>query len=104
MITIYTFRIGVSIGKMKKVFNKIQLTCRIVKTILKGRREAPMEEEKKANKKIDYINRWDKENRVPVSIRLRKREDADLIEVFRSIPNKAEWLRSCLRAEKEKAA
>ena len=63
-----------------------------------------MEEEKKANKKIDYINRWDKENRVPVSIRLRKREDADLIEVFRSIPNKAEWLRSCLRAEKEKAA
>lgn len=65
-----------------------------------------MEEKKKSasEKKIAYINKWDKANRVSVSIRLRKREDAELIEVFRTIPNKAEWLRDCLRREKEKAA
>ena len=62
---------------------------------------------KKTDKKMDkrraYIRDWDKEKRFPVSIRLRRGEDAELIEIFKNIPNKAEWLRGCLLAEKEKA-
>lgn len=63
----------------------------------RSRRKAKKERNK-------YISAWDKKNRVAVTIRLRRNEDAELIEVYRKIPNKAEWLRSCLMEQKNKMA
>lgn len=63
-----------------------------------------MEKANKAKERRAYMSNWDKNNRFPVSIRLRRREDAELIEVYKGIANKSEWLRGCLTAEKNKAA
>ena len=45
-----------------------------------------------------YRNRWFK----VISFRLHKENEADLIETFEKIENKAEWFRECLRREAEK--
>lgn len=45
----------------------------------------------------DYYRGYDRENRVQIAIKLNKVTDADLIETYRSIPNKAQWFKACLR-------
>lgn len=35
------------------------------------------------------------------TIRLHKERDADLIEVYKSIPNKREWIKKCLEEYKQ---
>lgn len=47
------------------------------------------------NKK--YAQRYMKANCVSVAIRLNKRTEADLIEIYKSIPEKAQWFKDCLR-------
>ena len=45
----------------------------------------------------EYYRRYDRENKVQIAIKLNKVTDADLIETYRSIPNKAQWFKECLR-------
>lgn len=51
--------------------------------------------QKEANKKFN------REKMVSISFRLHKENDADLIRIYESIPNKAEWFRECLRKAAE---
>lgn len=50
----------------------------------------------------EYNNKYKRENKVGISIRLNRVYDAHLIEVYQSIPNKAEWFREALREYAEK--
>ena len=59
------------------------------------------EEEEKNSGRKSYISDWDKKNRMAVTIRLRKKEDAELIKIYKEIPNKAEWFRECLLKQKK---
>lgn len=45
------------------------------------------------------INKYRNKNMKVISFRLHKETEADLIEVFDRIENKAEWFRECLRRE-----
>ena len=46
-------------------------------------------------------NKYNREKMVTISVRLHKVNDAELIEVYKSIPDKAQWIRKVLRKEKE---
>jgi len=48
------------------------------------------------NKK-EYNDRYHKEKLKKVNIFLNKSTDAELIEVYESIPNKRQWFLDCLR-------
>ena len=47
--------------------------------------------------KKEYNLKYDRENKVHVAVKLNKATDAELIEIYRSIPNKAQWIKDCLR-------
>lgn len=42
-------------------------------------------------------NKYNREKMVAISVRLHKVNDADLIEKYKSIPDKAKWFRKVLR-------
>lgn len=46
-------------------------------------------------------NKYNREKMVTLSVRLHKVNDAELIEFYKAIPNKADWFRKALKAEKE---
>lgn len=52
--------------------------------------------------KLKYLAQYDKENRFTASCKLSRIYDAELIEVWSTLPNKAEWLKQHLREELEK--
>lgn len=64
--------------------------------ICKERYMAISEADKRATKK------YRKKNMLCIAFRLSRKYDADLIEIYQSIPNKMEWFRSALRATREK--
>ena len=51
------------------------------------------EAQKRANKKFN------REKMYSITFRLHRVNDAELIAIYESIPNKAEWLRECLKRE-----
>lgn len=51
------------------------------------------EAQKRANKKFN------REKMYSITFRLHRANDAELIRIYESIPNKAEWLRECLKKE-----
>lgn len=51
------------------------------------------EAQKRANKKFN------REKMYSITFRLHRVNDAELIAIYESIPNKAEWLRECLKKE-----
>ena len=50
-----------------------------------------------AKNKIERDRRYDRENKVQVAIRLNKKTEPELVEIYHSIPNKAQWFKNCLR-------
>ena len=46
-------------------------------------------------------NKYNREKMVTISVRLHKVNDADLIETYKSIPDKAQWLRQQLKDYKK---
>ena len=53
-------------------------------------------------KQGEYRKAYDKENRVKIGANLNRIYEADLIEFWEALPNKAEWLKSKLREDVEK--
>ncbi len=51
------------------------------------------EAQKRANKKFN------REKMLSITFRLHRVHDAELIAIYEAIPNKAEWLRECLKKE-----
>lgn len=58
---------------------------------------------KTSNERLEYIKNWQKENkdkikerRMKLSVSFNAETESHYIEVFRSIPNKAEYFRKCL--------
>lgn len=56
-----------------------------------------------SNERLEYIKNWQKENkdkikerRMKLSVSFNAETESHYIEVFRSIPNKAEYFRKCL--------
>lgn len=56
-----------------------------------------------SEKRLEYIKNWQKENkdkikerRMKLSVSFNAETESHYIEVFRSIPNKAEYFRKCL--------
>lgn len=47
---------------------------------------------------------YEKEHSTTIAIHLRTDRDAELIEIYRSIPDKTDWFRDCLRKYKEEAS
>ena len=64
--------------------------------ICEERYMAITEADKRATKK------YRQKNMLCIAFRLNKKYDADLIEIYQSIPNKMEWFRSALRATRGK--
>lgn len=64
--------------------------------IYKEKRMAITEADKRATKK------YRQKNMMCVAFRLSRKYDADLIEIYQSIPNKMEWFRNALRETREK--
>ena len=52
-------------------------------------------------KKARYDNQYHREKMLSISIRLHRESDADLIEKYRAIPDKADWFRKMLREHTE---
>ena len=50
-----------------------------------------------AKNKIEYDRRYDKENKIQVALRLNKKTEPELVEIYQSIPNKSQWFKDCLR-------
>ena len=50
-----------------------------------------------AKNKMKYDQKYDRENKVQIAIKLNKNTDPELIEIYRLIPNKAQWFKECLR-------
>ena len=48
-------------------------------------------------------NKFNREKMTSISIRLHNVSDAELIEIYKSIPDKAKWFRSALRKYKEES-
>ena len=48
-------------------------------------------------KKMEYIKHWARKNQKSISFRLNIEKEKDLIAIFESIPNKADWFKDCLR-------
>lgn len=44
-----------------------------------------------------YARKYYQENSVQIAIKLNKVTDSELIEVYRSIPNKSQWFKECLK-------
>lgn len=59
--------------------------------------------ERKYNKdnKARYDNKYHREKMLSISIRLHRESDAELIEKYRRIPDKADWFRRMLREHTE---
>ena len=57
---------------------------------------AVTEADKRATKK------YRQKNMLCITFRLNKKYDADLIEIYQSIPNKMDWFRNALRETKGK--
>lgn len=56
-----------------------------------------------SEERLEYIKNWQKENkdkikerRMKLSVSFNAKTESNYIEVFRSIPNKAEFFRKCL--------
>lgn len=56
-----------------------------------------------SEKRLEYIKNWQKENkdkikerRMKLSVSFNAETESHYIEIFRSIPNKAEFFRKCL--------
>ena len=64
--------------------------------ICKERHMAVTEADKRATKK------YRQKNMLCIAFRLNKKYDADLIEIYQSIPNKMDWFRNALRETKGK--
>jgi len=54
-----------------------------------------LSEASKEKKKIRDLN-YDKENKLPVNIRLNRKTEAEYVEIYESIPNKREWFKQAL--------
>ena len=54
------------------------------------------------DKGIEYNLEYKRNMMLSVGFRLHRKSDADLIEVYQSIPDKSEWFRECLREYKNK--
>lgn len=63
-----------------------------------------MPSEKQTVKKKGYDREYRKNNMMSVAFRLSRANDADLIAIYDSIPNKMEWFRSCLKLYKKDEA
>lgn len=46
--------------------------------------------------KLDYIKEYNRTRTKVISFRLNNENDAALIEIYETIPNKMEWFRQCL--------
>ena len=53
-------------------------------------------EEYKA-RKIAYVKRYQKENYTNISFKVRTKEDKDILDILKSVPNKSEFLKSLIR-------
>ncbi len=53
--------------------------------------------------KSEYDKEYNRTHTTSCSFRLNNERDADLIEIYRSIPNKAEWFENCLREYKKRS-
>ncbi len=51
---------------------------------------------KTREKKLTYINDYNRNKTKVISIRLNTEKDAELIAIYQTIPNKREWLKKCL--------
>ena len=47
---------------------------------------------------------YEKEHSISITLCMRREADAELIEVYQSIPNKTEWFRECLQKYKKEAS
>lgn len=56
-----------------------------------------MASNKQTPAKKAYDLRYNRENRYAITIRLNRQTDADLIQTWESIDNKAAWFRNALR-------
>jgi hypothetical protein len=57
-----------------------------------------MAEEKNWQKnKRAYNLEYDRVNKIRIGIKLNKATEPELVEIYQSIPNKAEWFKECLR-------
>lgn len=45
----------------------------------------------------EYINGYHREKMMSIAFRLHRESDADLIAIYKAIPDKMEWFRECLR-------
>lgn len=52
---------------------------------------------KASRKQQEYVKAYCKQFQKAINFRLSKKNEADLINIFESIPNKAEWFKECLR-------
>ena len=50
-----------------------------------------------AQNKLEYNKKYEKENKVQVSIKLNRITEPEYIEIYQSIPNKRQWFLDCLR-------
>jgi len=73
----------------------VESTYNEVKSIMAGKQR------KVTGDQLDRIKAYDKENRRIVGCRLNKVYDAELIEFWDSLPNKAQWLKQHLRNDLE---
>ena len=53
----------------------------------------PKEKKEKSFNKLEYDNKFHKENYVRLCVRFRKTSDSDVIEKLNSVPNKADYIR-----------
>lgn len=53
----------------------------------------PKEKKEKSFNKLEYDNKFHKENYVRLCVSFRKTSDSDVIEKLNSIPNKADYIR-----------
>lgn len=57
----------------------------------------PKEKKEKSFNKLEYNNKFIKENYIQLPVKLRKTSDSDIIEKLNSVPNKADYLRKLIR-------
>ena len=53
----------------------------------------PKEKKEKSFNKLEYDNKFHRENYVRLCVRFRKASDSDVIEKLNSVPNKADYIR-----------
>ena len=63
-----------------------------------------MPSEKQTDSKKTYDKAYRQKAMMSVAFRLSRANDADLIAIYDSIPNKMEWFRSCLKSYKKDEA